>query len=54
MTDKEIALELTESYLDHLNNQMNNKHSHTDLDFKGVANTYKGFYNLVSKIDEGE
>lgn len=54
MTDKEIALESTKAYLDHLNNQMNNKHSHTDLEFEGVANIYTGFYNLASKIDEGK
>lgn len=54
MTDKEIALELTETYLEHKNAQIEAKHSHTDLDFAGVQNVYKGFYNLVSKIDEGK
>lgn len=47
MTDKEIALKLTESYLDHLNHQMDNKHQHTDLDMQGVATAFKNFYQTV-------
>ena len=30
MSDKEIALELTKIYVEHLNTQMDNKHQHTD------------------------
>lgn len=47
MTDKEIALELTKIYVEHLNKQMDNKHQHTDLDFKAFGNVYSNLYQLV-------
>lgn len=54
MTDKEIAMKLTEAYLDHLNHQMDNKHTHTDLDKSGVLNAYRSFYNAVASVDSGK
>ncbi|MDU3968431.1 MAG: hypothetical protein E6125_11770 [Staphylococcus warneri] len=52
MSDKEIALELTKSYLNHLNARVNSNnptHSHTNTENTGK--TYQYFYNLVSKLD---
>ncbi|WP_167390242.1 hypothetical protein [Apilactobacillus micheneri] len=46
-SDKELAVELTGQYLNHMNSQMNNKHPHTDLDLKGTINVYKSFYSAV-------
>ncbi|KZU38545.1 MULTISPECIES: hypothetical protein [Lactiplantibacillus] len=51
MTDKEIALELTKAYLNHKNTQIEAKHTHTDMDVEYVKDTYKGFYDIVSKVD---
>ena len=51
MTDKEIALELTKAYLNHKNTQIEAKHAHTDMDVEYVKGTYKGFYDIVSKVD---
>ncbi len=54
MTDKEIALELTKIYVEHLNKQMDNKHQHTDLDFKAFGNVYSNLYQLVHLIDNSD
>lgn len=52
LTDKEIALELTKSYLEHLNVRVNNgaMKSHASQEITG--NTYQYFYDLVSKVDK--
>ncbi|WDT65156.1 hypothetical protein NV391_09305 [Companilactobacillus crustorum] len=52
MTDKEIALELTKAYIEHKNIQIGAKHSHTDMDVKYVEEMYKGFYDIVSNVDD--
>ncbi|MCG2325841.1 hypothetical protein K4U30_05820 [Staphylococcus epidermidis] len=52
MSDKEIALELTKSYLNHLNarvNSNNPNHSHTNVD--NINKMYQHFYNSVSNLD---
>lgn len=52
MSDKEIALELTKSYLNHLNarvNSNNANHSHTNVE--NINKMYQYFYNLVSNLD---
>ncbi|MCO4332460.1 hypothetical protein MTQ91_10970 [Staphylococcus hyicus] len=52
MSDKEIALELTKSYLEHLNARVNsNNTNHSHFNVEGTAKTYKYFYDLVSKLD---
>lgn len=54
MTDKEIALELTKTFLNHQNAKIAAGHQHTDLDQSGVQGTYKMFYDLVANIDESK
>lgn len=52
MSDKEIALELTKSYLNHLNarvNSNNPNHSHTNVE--NINKMYQHFYNSVSNLD---
>ncbi|MCG1670027.1 hypothetical protein K4P56_11425 [Staphylococcus epidermidis] len=52
MSDKEIALELTKSYLNHLNARVNSNNptrSHTNAE--NIGKTYQCFYDLVSKLD---
>ncbi|EZY60320.1 TPA: hypothetical protein P1U96_000573 [Staphylococcus aureus] len=52
MSDKEIALELTKSYLEHLNARANaNNPNHSHFNVEGAGKTYQYFYNLVSKLD---
>ncbi|KMS39557.1 hypothetical protein FE82_14775, partial [Staphylococcus aureus] len=51
MSDKEIALELTKSYLEHLNvraSSNNTHHSHTTAE--NTEKMYQHFYNVVSKL----
>ncbi|UQD52339.1 hypothetical protein C0971_10180 [Bacillus methanolicus] len=52
LTDKEIALELTKAYLEHLNTRVNNKAPQSHADVKFVVGTYSAFYNLVSSVDK--
>lgn len=54
MSDKEIALELTKIYVEHLNKQMDNKHQHTDLDLNGFEITYSNLFKLVHSIDKSD
>lgn len=54
MSDKEIALKLTEIYVGHLNKKMDNKHQHTDLDFGSFSNAYKSLYQLVHSIGKSD
>ncbi|MCI2913975.1 hypothetical protein FH160_03460 [Staphylococcus hominis] len=51
MSDKEIALELTKSYLEHLNIRVNNKALHSQISAENTSKMYQHFYNLVSNLD---
>lgn len=52
MSDKEIALELTKSYLEHLNVRANSANpKHSLLNVEGTGKVFDYFYNLVSKLD---
>lgn len=52
LTDKEIALELTKAYLDHLNVRVNNKAMHSHSSIKNLVEEYKIFYKTVSELDK--
>ncbi|UXU48943.1 MULTISPECIES: hypothetical protein [Staphylococcus] len=51
MSDKEIALELTKSYLEHLNIRVNNKAMHSQTSAENTSKMYQHFYNVVSHLD---
>lgn len=48
LTDKEIALELTKAYLDHLNARVNNQATKSHSTVENTSKTYQYFYNAVS------
>jgi hypothetical protein len=52
LTDKEIALELTKAYLEHLNVRVSGNKSHSFADAKLVIDCYKHFYKTVSEVDD--
>lgn len=51
LTDKEIALELTKAYLEHLNVRVNNSAMKSQASQETTGNTYQLFYDVVSKVD---
>ncbi|MEB7366971.1 hypothetical protein [Staphylococcus borealis] len=54
MSNKEIALELSKSYLEHLNTRVNNKANHSHTNVENVGKMYQYFYDLVSKLDDSK
>ncbi|HHW5816541.1 TPA: hypothetical protein ACU2AF_001417 [Staphylococcus aureus] len=52
MSDKEIALELTKSYLEHLNVRVSNKAIHSQIGAEDTNKMFQHFYNVVSKLDD--
>lgn len=54
LTDKEIALELVKSYVEHLNARVNQKASHSHVDAKYLASAYSYFYKTISSLEETE
>lgn len=47
LTDKEIALELTKSYIEHLNERVKNKSSGSHTNVENISKTFKYFYSTV-------
>lgn len=54
LTDKEIALELAKSYVEHLNVRANLKGMHSNIDSKYLAGAYAFFYKTVSSVGKNE
>lgn len=54
MTDKEIALELTKAYLEHLNARVSVQAMKSHASVETTSTTYQYFYDVISKIDEGK
>ena len=54
LTDKEIALELTKAYLEHLNIRASKGAMHSHASAEHVANDYRYFYSLVSALDKSK
>lgn len=52
LTDKEIALELTKAYLEHLNTRVNNQAMKSHATQENTGKTFQYFYNVVSKVVE--
>lgn len=52
LTDKEIALELTKAYLEHLNVRASKGTMHSHANTENVANDFRYFYSLVSQVDK--
>lgn len=51
MTDKEIALEITKSYLNHLSDRArSNNINESHATAQNVCNMYKAFYDVVSSV----
>lgn len=54
MSDKEIALELTKSYLEHLNTRVTAKATHSQTNAENLISIYSHFFDVISKLDKSK
>lgn len=54
VSDKEIALELTKSYLEHLNVRINNKAMHSQTSAENTSKIYQHFYDVIAQLDNSD